>query len=1076
MPQIPLVESREDVRVGGIDVYSSPNTFGAQIGSALRELGGEVSGFGRELAAEAKAKENRQRQLDTANAVAGTSIKFAQIATDEQVNAPADGEGVMQNTLAKQRQEIEDTAATIKDPIARQDYRVNAIGRLVPYAQTNVQFEAERKAKNAKDLTNYSLNGLENTIRSNPMQYDSMVKDGHVLIDAQDLSDDTKSTMKKSWDQRTAFSRFQGMMAGAKSQVEFDVIKADLEGGDGKWQKVFTPEQYAATLIDVAQSKRDFTTVLGQQVRAALDSAEKRSGDMVEIPPDEMSQINEMANNLMNPVEMSRAHRLQRSQQILIKGRKLPAAELEARANVTLNGGYPGMPDEVNKAISEAVTTFPGISASFFGGTAVQEYGKYLPRGVSRKGDNRFSPRPLRDNVNLRSMKPEAVNALTLAGEIYGAPLPIMSGHRTQAKQNAIRNRAGSDPSRRSVASYSRHTEGDGADISTVGMSAVQKGKLVDALLQAGFTGFGEYGTHIHADMRSETTQNFNPATGELGWSKGSPEVVAAMVARGYKPGVPSGALTRGGAGQPKVKVDYSRGTDNGSSSATGLMQQTQDTWLESVKDPRVTQRVGLNTAGMSDAQLLELRKDPRLSVLITGAQAEQNQKTLESVFGRPVTDAELYMAHLLGAGGAQNFISAYTNNPDAKAADLMPEAAKNNPGKFYENGKALSVRDAYDKLATDFSTAPNQIQYGDAQVYQKMATAAKKGESEAPMLQYNNNVAPVNDLQAEGGYVARAATASAAAGLYNLPIDEMKPFLPNEQASMVKQIAEGTVAEQLSVMQNIQQMDKAVPGMGKAAYAQLGVTDTTFEQAAYVAGDLGDTATAEQIMRGSKRLELDKTMEQSLFGPGTTPLQDFNSATGGALLAVDPATRNAIFNATKALYAEKMAQQGTFEFSSEIFKAAAAQAVGGINSTGVGDVNGKPTVLPPGVTSEVFDTAVNAMTDADLVAFSRDGAPPVSIEGDAISAQDIAAEGEFVFVGGNTYKVRMSDGSYLVTGERESNGMLKAYGFEVTAETLKAVASRPAQTSQVAPEGDFMSIGKPSAAPSGGGMFGAPQ
>lgn len=1084
--QIPLIESERSIQnVGGIDVYANPDQFGAGIGREIEGLGRSIIGISGQLKSKEEEEKNRKRAASLATNVTNASIAYAKTAQELQVNAPEDGKGTTDNTLAAQRGVMEEYAEKISDPVERMAFRKEMEGRLVPYATSNVEFEANRTASMQQKATDYALNGLQNLVRTDAMQYDQAVTDSGRMIDTQVTDKAQAAQMKRNMSQKLAYSRFQGLMEDAKTPQDFDAISKDLVAKDSKWQALFDPQQLESTLNEIATAKKTFVTQADVTARAAIDSAEARNKDLVQIDPAEITQLTEMADLSGNPITMKRARRLERDQQMLVHGSKLPAAELKARSNEKIQGGYPGMPDEINKGIAEAVTLFPGVSSSFLGGLTQEEYGVYLPKQRTRKGDDKFAPKPVHGGVDVRNMQPAAYNATLLAGEIYGEPLQLVSGHRSQTKQNSLRNAPGKDPSRRSIAGYSRHTEGDAVDVLTTGMTGAQKAKLVNAMLQAGFTGFGEYGDHIHADMRETTPNSFNAETGWLGWSKGSPEVVAELVARGYGPGISGKGIVRGSAAAAaNPPVDFGKGTIGDTTSATGVNQWTAGSFLEKVKDPNIAQRINA-PKGWSDAQLLELRKDPKFSLKVTAAYAEQNQKTMTRALGRPVNDAELYMAHFLGPTGAMTLISAYNNSPEKIAAEIMPRAAKNNPPRFYENigkpgggfvqGPPKSVKDTYDDISVKFGTAPGQVQYEDAKQYERMAEAAKKGQDTDPMTHYNNNVAPVNDLNAEGGYAARGATALAAANLYQLPTSEMKPFTVDEAAELTKKLSEGTAEEKLAVMQNVETMDQSAPGMGAAAFAQLGQKDTALSHAASLSNERGDAATAEMIIRGQQRLKDDKQFEGALFADKVATSDAFNAATDGSLLSLTPQARGAIFDAAKALYAEQAARAGSYTFDPDAFKTAVTQVVGGANSTpGLAEVNGKMTMLPPGVTGEIFDSAINNMTDSDLIEFSADGAPPVNIEGDPITAAEIAQEGEFVYIGGTSYLIRMNDHNMLTTGQRLGNGTLQAFVFEAEPNILKTLAYRTAQAgiglNAIAPPGKIRDDGSSWNLPPGAG------
>lgn len=159
-----------------------------------------------------------------------------------------------------------------------------------------------------------------------------------------------------------------------------------------------------------------------------------------------------------------------------------------------------------------------------------------------------FGIKPAGDNVDLAGMSEQTRSALAMAANQFGRDITINSGYRSQARQDQIRNSG--DPNRITVAKDSRHTHGDASDISIAGMSKEEIALLVDSLAGSGFNAFGYYPTHIHADMRSAVPRSFNPDTNWGGWTKLPPEVMAALVKRGFRPGATADQLTRGFATQ----------------------------------------------------------------------------------------------------------------------------------------------------------------------------------------------------------------------------------------------------------------------------------------------------------------------------------------------------------------------------------------------------------------------------------------------------------------------------------------------------------------------------------------------
>jgi hypothetical protein len=136
-------------------------------------------------------------------------------------------------------------------------------------------------------------------------------------------------------------------------------------------------------------------------------------------------------------------------------------------------------------------------------------------------------------------------------------------------------------------------------------------------------------------------------------------------------------------------------------SSATGLYQFIDSTWLGMVQRfggkygvAGLAQQITTTASGRPSIadpaarqQILNLRTDPQLSAALGAEYAKLNKSELEQALGRKAGNADLYMAHFLGSGGAANFLKALQNNGNTVAADLLPEAAAANRAVFYDAG-----------------------------------------------------------------------------------------------------------------------------------------------------------------------------------------------------------------------------------------------------------------------------------------------------------------------------------------------------------------------------------------------------
>jgi hypothetical protein len=110
-----------------------------------------------------------------------------------------------------------------------------------------------------------------------------------------------------------------------------------------------------------------------------------------------------------------------------------------------------------------------------------------------------------------------------------------------------------------------------------------------------------------------------------------------------------------------------------------------------------------------AEQYILSLRENPRISALMAAELAQDNKQALEGSLGREVGNAELYMAHFLGAGGAAKFLGEMEVNGAAAANSVMPAAARSNVSVFYEHGRALTLDQVFARFEGRFGEAPAQ-------------------------------------------------------------------------------------------------------------------------------------------------------------------------------------------------------------------------------------------------------------------------------------------------------------------------------------------------------------------------------
>jgi hypothetical protein len=170
-----------------------------------------------------------------------------------------------------------------------------------------------------------------------------------------------------------------------------------------------------------------------------------------------------------------------------------------------------------------------------------------------------------------------------------------------------------------------------------------------------------------------------------------------------------------------KMESDFNPTAGASTSSAHGLYQFIDQTWLGTVKEAgtqlgygKFADAITKSPSGsysVSDpaarTAILKLRDDPVAASSMAGVLTQSNSFKLTGSIGRRPTDAELYMAHFMGVGGAAKLISNAEDNPQASGARLFPNAAAANRSIFFDRGGAArSVSEVYSVLTSRYASA----------------------------------------------------------------------------------------------------------------------------------------------------------------------------------------------------------------------------------------------------------------------------------------------------------------------------------------------------------------------------------
>jgi len=166
--------------------------------------------------------------------------------------------------------------------------------------------------------------------------------------------------------------------------------------------------------------------------------------------------------------------------------------------------------------------------------------------------------------------------------------------------------------------------------------------------------------------------------------------------------------------GQAQVESGLNPNARAGTSSASGLYQFIEQSWLGIIKQHgaqyglgwasnAISGSAGRYSVGDPDTRraILNLRQNPAIAATMAAQYAADNKGAIEGALGRAATGTDLYMAHFLGLGGAKTFLRTMQVNPGASGAAMFPAAARANRSVFYDaSGNPRSLSDIYQRFS----------------------------------------------------------------------------------------------------------------------------------------------------------------------------------------------------------------------------------------------------------------------------------------------------------------------------------------------------------------------------------------
>lgn len=226
--------------------------------------------------------------------------------------------------------------------------------------------------------------------------------------------------------------------------------------------------------------------------------------------------------------------------------------------------------------------------------------------------------------------------------------------------------------------------------------------------------------------------------------------VSAAIQKASQATGVDFGFLMR----TAKRESGYNPQARAGTSSAAGLFQFVEQTWLSTLKRhgakygyARYASLIDQGADGRFRVQggearkaVMDLRLDARAASLMAGELASDHASYLRGRVGRDPTHGELYAAHFLGPKGSARLIEAYQSSPQASAAAIFPDAAAANRPIFYRDGRAATVSEVYANLTRTGGTEAAPARGDDGgQAFLQYASARRleRQEQQAALTEF---------------------------------------------------------------------------------------------------------------------------------------------------------------------------------------------------------------------------------------------------------------------------------------------------------------------------------------------------
>ncbi|WP_150523849.1 tape measure protein [Roseibium sediminis] len=270
----------------------------------------------------------------------------------------------------------------------------------------------------------------------------------------------------------------------------------------------------------------------------------------------------------------------------------------------------------------------------------------------------------------------------------------------------------------------------------------------------------------------------------------------------------------------------------NSRSSATGLGQFISSTWLGLFKEkfPSVA-------ADMTDAAILELRNDPKISRQMTALYAQQNAQILSNA-GIAATDTNLYLAHFLGPQGAINVAGASANTPVSELLGADQIAA--NPTVL---GNGATAGDVSEFAARKMGISSEELAIQN-EIY---STETKRAEKALEYTEDLERRLRYSEIEAQNnGRLTREAHIQQAVEQEIAKAKESHKTLDEEQLERIRNIAAAEYDRQAATKGTKSEIQEANTALQQAN--ALARQRTTLEQEYRAATASGDSTAAADL------------------------------------------------------------------------------------------------------------------------------------------------------------------------------------------------------------------------------------